>query len=172
MARSREEKYPNTDTFFYYNANPKGRITGDCSIRARCTALDEEYNKTLTDAVQMQIETGYAMDDVKGIARHMERRGWEKHIQPRKADNTKYTGAEFCKLLDKWWDGSPVLCNIGGHHIVCIKQAKHWDGLYHYKVHDIWDSSRKCIGNWWSKSHGSDIVRGMLFIDGYWRDFV
>lgn len=147
---TREEKHPNTDTFFFYNANPQGRITGDCSIRARCTALEEDYNKTLMDAVQMQIETGYAMDDDKGIARHMERRGWIKHSQPKKADGTKYTGSDFCKWLDRYWDGRPVLCNIGSHHIVCIKRAKHWDGKMHYKVHDIWNSSRKCVGNWWS----------------------
>lgn len=29
---TRQEKYPNTDTFTYYNANPKNRITGDCML--------------------------------------------------------------------------------------------------------------------------------------------
>lgn len=31
---SRQKKYPNTDTFEYYNANQKGKLTTDCMARA------------------------------------------------------------------------------------------------------------------------------------------
>ena len=151
---TRQEKYPNTDSFFYYNANPKGRITGDCSIRARCTALEEDYNKTLKDAVEIQLTTGYSLASKEATDRHMESLGWVKHKQPRKSNNTKYTGTEFCKWLDNNWDGGNVLAHIGGHHIVCIKRVSHWDGDYRYKVVDIWDSTGGCIGNWWAKDNG------------------
>lgn len=36
----RQEKYPETRTFHFHNANPKNRITGDCVTRALCTALE------------------------------------------------------------------------------------------------------------------------------------
>ena len=35
----REDKFKDTATFHYYNANPKNRITGDCAFRAISTAL-------------------------------------------------------------------------------------------------------------------------------------
>lgn len=150
MAKSREAKYPNTDTFFYYNANPKGRITGDCRIRGITVACDVPYNQVVRDLADIQCETGYDQTANQGISILMERYGWIKHKQLRKADNTKYTGKDFCKWLDKYWDGTPVFCNIGGHHEVAIKQAKHWDGGMRYKIHDIWNSTGGCVGNWWS----------------------
>ena len=58
--------------------------------------------------------------------------------QPRKSDNTKYIGKEFCKMFK-----GTCVANIGGHHIVCIKDGK---------VHDIWDSTDGCIGNYWIKT--------------------
>ena len=48
MAR-RIEKYPETKTFHYYNANPKGKLTCDCVVRAICTAMDKPYNDTLKE---------------------------------------------------------------------------------------------------------------------------
>ena len=57
--------------------------------------------------------------------------------QPRKANNKKYTGKEFCKKHNE-----TCVANIGGHHVVCIKNGK---------VHDIWDSTDGCIGNYWVK---------------------
>lgn len=145
----RVEKYPETKTFHFYNANPKGRITGDCTFRAIATALDLPWNQVVLEMAELSCETGYAINDKKGIERYMELKGWEKCRQPRKADNTKYTGAEFCRELNKSprFAGKSLVCNIGGNHIVCIKQSR---GLF--KVHDIWDSTRKCIGNYWIKS--------------------
>lgn len=148
---TREEKYPNTDTFFYYNANPKGRITGDCRIRAISVACEVPYNQVVRDLCEIQCETGYDQCENQGISLLMKRYGWEKHNQPRKADRTKYTGAEFCKWLDEYWNGGNVFCHLGGRHDVCIKRVKHWDGKLHYKVVDIWNSTGGCVGNWWTK---------------------
>jgi hypothetical protein len=136
----RREKYPNTNTFTYYNANPKGKITCDCVARAICTGLNEPYNEVLKEMFEMQIKTGYEYTDAKCTDKYLESKGWVKHKQPRKHDNTKYTGEEFCKLIaDK---NKRYICNIGGHHVVAIVDKK---------VHDIWDSTCKCIGNYWTK---------------------
>lgn len=136
----RQEKYPETKTFHYYNANPKNRITGDCTFRAVCTALEQTWEQTVMEMAELSCRTGYAINDKKGIERYLKEKGWTKHSQPRKADNTKYTGEEFCVKLAK--KNKRYVCNIGGHHIVAIVNGK---------VNDIWDSTDGCIGNYWTK---------------------
>lgn len=147
----RQEKYPDTATFHYYNANPKNRITGDCTFRAIATALGQSWEQTVREMAELSIQTGYAINDTKGIAKYLESKGWKKHPQPRKDDNTKYTGKEWCKKIshNPFFVGKNVVANIGGSHIVCIKET---DGLHGvHKVHDIWDSTGGCIGNYWTK---------------------
>lgn len=148
----RTEKYPETSTFHYHNANPKGRITGDCTFRAISTATGNTWTYVVMDMAEYSCLTGYAINDKKGIERYLKTEGWTKHPQPRKANGTKYTGKEFCNLLDGEIGGmgKSVIADIGGHHIVCIKE--HDDGrTIRFKVHDIWDSTDKCIGNYWTK---------------------
>lgn len=135
---TRIQKYPDTATFRYYNANPKNRITGDCWLRAICTGLDRPYNEVLREMVEVHIQTGYEMSCDKAVEKYLASKGWKKMKQPRRSDNTKYTGSEFCK-----WIAEPnkrYICNIGGHHMVAIVDRK---------VNDIWDSTYKCIGNYY-----------------------
>lgn len=127
----------NTKCFTYYNANPKGKHTSDCVIRAICTALEQDYEQTVNELKDLWIETGYNMLDPKCYGKYLEKKGWKKNKQPRKDDNTKYRGKEFCKI----YQGTCV-AHIGGNHIVCIKNGK---------ILDIWDSSNGCIGNYWTK---------------------
>ena len=143
----RQDKYPDTDTFHYYNANPKNRFTTDCVIRALCTALEQDYNKTVMELAKMQCETGYDDGDTKLIDKYLNSKGWFKHPQPRKHDNTKYTGEQWCyevqsvtSVRKSSWDR--MIANIGGGHIVAIIKGK---------VYDIWDSTDKCVGNYWTK---------------------
>ena len=148
---NRQQKYPDTTTFHYFNANPKNRVTGDCVFRAICTALEQTWEQTVMEMAELSCKTGYAINDTKGIAKYIELKGWTKMKQPRKADNTKYTGEEFCRLLNKDIQavGQKIVANIGGNHTVCIKET---DGIYGtFKVHDIWDSTDGCIGNYWIK---------------------
>ena len=138
--RNRSEMYPETSTFKYYNANPKSRITGDCVFRAFAFAMQQDYNKTVMEMAELMCKTGYALNDKKGEERYLELKGWVKHSQPRKADNTKYTGEEFCKKLVK--KNQRYIAHIGGHHMVAIVDGK---------VNDTWDSTDGCIGNYWTK---------------------
>ena len=143
MKRSREQRYPETKTFHYHNQNPKNRITGDCTFRAISLATGLSYNDVVMDMAKMQCKTGYALNDKKGIERYMESIGWVKCKQPRKTDGTKFTGKEWCKELQNMGSTASYIANIGGHHIVCIKEGKVWD---------IWDSTDGCIGNFWVKN--------------------
>ena len=148
---TREQKYPETRTFHYHNQNPKGRLTTDCVIRAISTALEIPYNQVVMEMAELQCKTGYDDGDKKLYDKYLQSKGWVKHDQPRKSDNTKYTGAEFCKEISKsiLFLGKSVVANIGGHHVVCIKEIDSLHGIH--KVHDTWDSTDGCIGNYWTK---------------------
>lgn len=154
---NRRQKYKDTDTFKFRNVNPKNRITGDCTFRAITLALDQIYNQTVMEMAEMMCKTGYALNDSKGEEAYLKSKGWIKMKQPRHSDGSKYTGKEFCRVIQRylpdtemygneWDDGiviSPsIVAHIGGHHIVAII-----DGI----VNDIWDSTNGCIGNYWIK---------------------
>lgn len=138
----RQNKYPDTNTFHYHNANPKNRLTNDCVIRAISIACEKDYNEVVMDLAKLQCETGYDGCSKHGIELIMKYYGWIKMKQPRKYDNTKYTGKEFCIKLQNDNDNKRLVANIGGHHIVAILEGKIWD---------TWDSSDNCIGNYWIK---------------------
>lgn len=134
---TREKKYPETSSFHYYNANPKNKLGGDCVVRAIATALNQSWEKTVRELTEVGIEYGYVLNDKNTYEKYLKTKGWVKCKQPRKSDNTKFTGKEFCKGLK-----GTVIAHIGGHHIVAIVDGK---------INDIWDSSDGCIGNYWIK---------------------
>lgn len=134
-----QEKYQDTSTFHYYNANPKNRMTTDCVIRAISTALEQDYNQTVMEMAEMQCKTGYDVGDKKLYDKYLQSKGWVKHPQPRKADNRKFTGKEFCERTRRYVN---YIAHIGGNHIVAIVDGK---------VNDIWDSTDGCIGNYWTQ---------------------
>lgn len=148
----REQKYPDTKTFHFYNANPKGRITGDCRIRAITVACNCDYNDVVLALALIQMDTGYDQCANQGINILMEYLGWKKMPQPKKPDGTKYTGREFCQEVQNGLSGKPVkdgivaspriFANIGSHHEVAIVDGKIWD---------IWNSTGGCVGNFWVK---------------------
>ena len=148
---TRQERYPETSTFHYYNANPKNRKGGDCVIRAICTALDQSWEQTVRELTEVGIKHGYVLNDKHTYSKYLEQKGFDKRPQPRKRDNTKYTGAEWCDLLQRdgmYYGCAAIIAHIGGNHIVCIRPARDGEG-FKMKVHDIWNSTDGCIGNYW-----------------------
>ena len=146
LIEKRKLKYPDTNTFHYYNANPKNRITTDCVIRALSRGMNKPYNEVVMELALLQCETGYDDGDKKLYDTYLKNNGWTKHKQPRKWDNTKYTGKEWCLKLREDYDwtlgkSQNMIANIGGHHVVAIIDAK---------VNDIWNSTDGCIGNYWT----------------------
>lgn len=155
MNEKRQRKYPDTDYFHFHNANPKGKMTTDCVVRAISTALGQPYGQTLMEMAEMTIKTGYMYNENKGIDKYMQSKGWIKCKQPRKSDGTKYTGREFCRTLthpiyseelnltNKSFEMNRVLANIGGHHIVAIMSGQ---------IYDTWNSADGSIGIVWVKA--------------------
>lgn len=144
---TRQQKYPDTSTFHYHNQNPRNRITTDCVIRAISTATEIPYNRVVMELTELQCKTGYDDGDAKLYELYLKQEGFIKQKQPRKADNTKYTGAEFCKALQSDYGyvigkDIRIVAHIGGGHIVAIVDGKVWD---------IWNCTYKTIGNYWVK---------------------
>ena len=155
MNEKRAQKYPDTDTFHFYNANHKGKMTADCVIRAISKVLDQSWEQTLREMTEMAIKTGYMVNTNECMDKYMQTKGFTCCKQPRKWDNTKYTGEEFCrtlmhpiysedlKLTDKDFDLHHILVNIGGHHTVAIISGQVWD---------TWNSTGGSIGRVWVKT--------------------
>ena len=135
---TREEKYPNTNTFKFFNNNPKNKITSDCVIRAIALAEDKAWQTVLQELADLSIKTGLMINDVKLFEKYLEENNWKKNKQMKKVNNTKYSGNEFCKMFAT----QTIIANIGTHHTTCIKNGK---------VHDIWDCTSGAIGNYWTK---------------------
>ena len=155
MNEKRQKKYPDTDYFHFHNANPKGKMTTDCVVRAITTALNQPYEQTLREMAEITLKTGYMLNENKGMEAYMKSKGWTKCKQPKKWDGTKYTGKEFCRTLmhptyseelnltDKGFEINRILANIGGHHTVAIMSGQIWD---------TWNSADGSIGIVWVKT--------------------
>ena len=142
--------YSDTPVFHYHNENPKNKITCDCVVRAIATATGKSWDDVLEGLFETARQYKLMLNDKKCYERYLAGLGWRKNGQPRRDDNTKYTGAEFCEQLqeDPWvftgkegWS-EPIIVKIGCHHVACIKDGRVWDS---------WDSSDGCIGNYWTK---------------------
>ena len=143
----------NTECFKFYNANPKDKRSSDCVVRAISCATGKDWDEVLDDLVVFAHKYKEMPNDVKCVGKYLEYLGFEKQKQPRQYDNTKYTGREYCNILNGIYTNSvtglvvscDIVANIGGHHIVAIKL----DSDNRYKIYDTWDCTEKTIGNYW-----------------------
>ena len=151
----RQEKFPSTNIFHYFNANPKDKITTDCVVRAIAIALcadkigsgenwgkliKQKWGVVLESLVQNSIKTGYMYDDTTGYTKFIEDHyGFIKHKQPRHEDGTKFTVREFIADHPK----GVYLVYMPSHMTVVINGV----------AYDIWDvtKSHTRVGNYWEK---------------------
>lgn len=140
-----------TNTFHFYNENPKDNRTGDCVVRAIGLATELGWDEAYKSLCKYGYKKKLMPNDKQCYDKWLQENGWVKHKQPRKWDNTKYTGIEFCKLQQNYagsyvHDGvvlsDRIIAHIGGHHLVAIVDGK---------INDIWYSQDGCIGNYWTK---------------------
>lgn len=134
---SRQEKYPNTDTFNYVNVNPHNRKSGDCVVRAVAYFCGVSWEQAVRDLTEVGLKHGYLANDMKTVEKYLLSKGYIKQPQPRKSDGTKYTVAEFVKKF-----------NTG---VYLINMANHESIVDHGVNIDIWDCVKYggCVGNFW-----------------------
>lgn len=142
----RKLKYPDTQWFRYHNVNPKNKITTDCVYRAISNAMVLPYEQVAREMTELQIKTGWDTAEKRLIDKYILSKGWYRHPQPKKPDNSKYTGKEFVEYmlnLNKHkFNAGNIIMNIGSEHLSCVIDGK---------IEDIWNCSNNCVGTWWSK---------------------
>lgn len=130
-----------TESFHFYNANPKDLRAADCVIRAICTATGASWEQVYRGLFDIAIQMKRVATETEAYSEYLSRIGWSKRPCPKKrGTNNRFTGVEFAKILYANKVPYPVLAHIGGHHMVCFKDGRLWD---------IWDSTSGAVGIVW-----------------------
>lgn len=123
--------------FENYNANPFKKKTGDCVIRAICVALKEEWKDTYKGMYDVAVETGYAISCKENYKEYLLKKGYKMQKMPKRDDGKKYTVKEFIEEVAE--PNKNYIIKLT-HHLTCVKNGK---------LIDIWDCSRRKVGNYW-----------------------
>lgn len=114
--------------FLYTNPNPKEKNVGDCTVRAICLALNEDWDKVYLDLCLQ----GYMMSDMPSSnnvwGTYLTDKGWKYKRLPDTCPLC-YTIEDFCNDYPK---GTFIVAT--GSHVVCVKDGS---------LFDTWDSSEK-----------------------------
>ena len=121
--------------WYKYNPNPKGKNTGDCTIRAYCAAFDIDWNEAYDVASKISKENGFILDDAKVVPKilinHFGCEIDEKY-------NKKVIKAKDRITINTFAMGHPYgtyVLHIHGHIVTC-KNGEYWDS---------WDSGEKKV---------------------------
>lgn len=125
-----------TKFYEFYNCNPKGLETGDCSVRCLATALGITWDEAVDMTCKVAHETGLAPFDREMVALILERNGFV----PMKIKLENGKRPTMRTLLPKY-QGHIIVGKIA-HHIMCAKDGK---------VRDIWNSSERPLYKYWVK---------------------
>ena len=123
--------------FINYNANPKGRKTTDCVIRAICTALNISWKDCYISLVEFSIKQGLMCNDKRAYTTYLKAKGYEMQKMLRRKDNTRYTVKEF---IDEIADPKAIYILSIANHLTTVKDKA---------LLDTWNCSRKSVGNYW-----------------------
>ena len=138
----RQDKYPDNEYFRYYNANSHNHKTGDCVVRALCTACNISWEECATELFNIGIKKGYTMLEDKVIDKFLENHGFMKCKEPRTYNNTKMCVRSWLDKNRIYYKKYKIVANVGSHHIVAIIDGQ---------VNDIWDSSKQTMHKYWIK---------------------
>lgn len=120
----------------YYNANPAGKNSGDCTIRALSLALNQSWEETYAGVCVDGLRL-YDMPSANHVwGEYLREKGFIRKIIPHDLGGN-YTVADFCRDNPK---GVFVL-SLSGHVVGVI------DGDYY----DTFDSGSKVIVYYWER---------------------
>lgn len=116
----------------YYNPSPAKRNVGDCTVRAMCRALGQDWEKAY---IGLCLE-GFILQDMPSSnavwGRYLREHGYWRELAP-----DDMTVAEFADLHPK---GTYILALSG--HVVCVV-----DNV----LYDTWDSGNEIVLYFWQK---------------------
>lgn len=125
-----------TKYYSFYNANPFERRTGDCAVRALSLVLEKDWKDVYKELLELTLKTGWSVCSKENIEKYLKSLGYEKQKMPKKKNNTRYTGEEFAKMNPK----GRFFLSIG---------TRHNSALVDGKIYDIWNCTKRCVGNYW-----------------------
>ena len=108
-----------------YNPNPRARRTTDCTIRAICKAMGQDWETTYSEIAEVGRHKADMMESDHVWGAYLTENGFRRYVVD-SMGRDDYTVEDFC------WDhpyGTYILCPSG--HVVCVV-----DGRYY----DVWDS--------------------------------
>lgn len=123
--------------FINYNANPKGRRTGDCVIRAISFALNKSWIDTYRALFENTLKTFYSISSKDNYKSYLKSIGCEMQKMPRKPDRKRYTVSEFC---DEIAEPRKTYIISVANHLTCIRDKA---------LVDTWNCGSKSVGNYW-----------------------
>lgn len=129
----------NTTTFTYCNRNPKNNKTNDCVIRAISLAHDISWDAAFRWLTEYAFQKKRMPNDEIIFQKFLTEYGWIKNPCPKKADNTRYTVAEFCNNI-ALPDTTYILRTSG--HVTVVKDCK---------CYDTWNCTEYKVGTFWTK---------------------
>jgi hypothetical protein len=121
-----------------YNANPRHKRVGDCTVRAISTVLDEDWEKVYVDLFVQGLKMHDMMSSNAVWGAYLFERGFRRSMLP--CDQYLcMTIKDFCR---KFPVGRYLVCPQ--NHIVAVI-----DGQYF----DTWDSGDEVINFYWKKEN-------------------
>lgn len=107
-----------------YNQNPKGKITGDCVIRAISALLDRSWDSVFWDVASEAFIQKDTMDQASVWGQVLRQNGFERHIIPNTCPAC-YTVEDFCRDHP---EGEYLLGIPGGNaHVVVVRNGDYID---------------------------------------------
>lgn len=123
------------ENFEYFQ--PNDHVTGDCSIRAVCGALNISWHTALDKLVEHAhklTEAPTSRDTVEAVLKD---NGFVWHPLTVSAGGTRPKVSNFVNK-------NKNVCVLSvANHLVCTKGGKYYD---------CWDSGEKCVFGYWEKS--------------------
>ena len=130
--------------FGKYNANPKGKKTGDCVVRALSVAMNKDYEVVMRDLFELGLKKGFTFNDQRTYEAYLLEHGWIKVPQPRKKDKSWYRISDLDQFVSNW---QTTIVTTTGHVAAKVGNV----------IVDTFDCRQKFIGNYFINSNESPI---------------
>ena len=138
-----------TEYFHYYQANPAGKATGDCLIRAIATATGMTWDETLDGLARFAGESTL-LNIHRVFEPYLHHIGFQRHHVSLRSDGHWPTGAQLCEMLDQEYQNSEkIVAFIGRSHMTAIFPVQTSQGSA-YKIVDEFDCSDWVVSEYWS----------------------
>lgn len=121
----------------YFNANPKGHKTGDCSTRAITKAAGLDYRQVLHLQCEVACKICYDITSTQVCSKVIENLGFIPHSVSVARGETRPTIA----TLAEEYPECAILARV----------ANHWNCAVGGDYFDIWDSGKKSVYKFWTK---------------------